>query len=96
MPKTPIHEYLKESEKTLEAIRREREARNDYWEKEIVETGKESGKEAAQQCAQGMRIDNLHYNQQELYVISNMQFAMLSEINSTLMDIKNAVRKPKE
>lgn len=96
MPKMSIHEYLKENDKLLETIRREREARNDYWEKEIVETVAEAGEEAAQQLAQGMRIDNLHYDQQELYIISNMQFAMLCEINSTLMEIKNAVRKPKQ
>lgn len=96
MPKNPIHEYLKECEKALADIGRERARNNDEWEKRIVETGLKFGEESATRIADGMRIDNLHYDQQELYVISNVQFAMLCEINSTLMEIKNAVRKPKE
>lgn len=94
MSQPGTHEYHKECKKALADIRRERAKRNDEWEKKIVETCGEAGEEAAQRCAQLMRIDNLHYDQQELYVISNMQLAMLCEINSTLMAIKEKVRKP--
>lgn len=54
----------------------------------------DTGEEAAQRLAIGMTIADLHYEQQEMLVLSNMQFAMLCEINSTLIGIKNEVRKP--
>lgn len=91
MSQPGTYEYHKECQKTLADIRREREKRNAEWEKKIEETFTNSGEEAAQRIADGMMLDNLHFDQLEMLFRSNMQFAMLREINSTLMEIKNQV-----
>ncbi len=91
MSQPGTYEYHKECEKALANIRRERAKRNNEWEKKIEETFTNSGEEAAQRIADGMRLDNLHFDQLEMLFRSNMQFAMLREINSTLRAIKNQV-----
>lgn len=94
MSQPGTYEYHKECQKTLADIRREREKRNAEWEKKIEETFTNSGEEAAQRIANGMRLDNLHFDQLEMLFLSNMQFAMLREINSTLRAIKGKLGKP--
>lgn len=91
MPQTSPQEYIKECEKTLADIRRDRASMNDEWEKKIVETGLKFGEESATRIADGMRLDNIHFDKKEMHILSNMQFAMLCEINSTLMEIKDAI-----